>query len=440
MPTPKRSHSATGDTARRMSESFADEGHESSDKRSLFRPEAMGGRSARLYGTISIATPLAWQAVGWLLLAALAAAVLFLSLATYARVATVPGVITLDRGVVAVIPSRAGVIEEVDVREGQRVRADQVLARIRAEEELGNGQTAPSRIGRSLEAQDAGLASQGAMLLSAARADQSRLKAQISGLRDEIASLDAQMADQHRLLDVATDDYENARTVAANGFISKHDLDSRQATLLSRRQQLAQLAQLRASKSASISEARSQIAQSVANAKAQFAGTSSQRSGLEQQAAQTDLARGYRLISSVDGVVTALSAKPGQPADPQRQIMVVIPIGSKPVAEIYVPTTAIAFIHPGQEVRLAVDSFAFERFGTVPGEITSISAAAVPKEIAGGPSAAYLATVSLPEPWIQAFGRREPLMPGMTLSAHVVTGRRSLLEWLFEPIYAMRNR
>jgi membrane fusion protein len=41
---------------------------------------------------------------------------------------------------------------------------------------------------------------------------------------------------------------------------------------------------------------------------------------------------------------------------------------------------------------------------------------------------------------VTAFGRSEPLVSGMTLSARIVTEKQSLLEWLFEPLYAVRRR
>jgi membrane fusion protein len=41
---------------------------------------------------------------------------------------------------------------------------------------------------------------------------------------------------------------------------------------------------------------------------------------------------------------------------------------------------------------------------------------------------------------VAAFGRNEALIPGMTLSARIVTEKQSLLEWLFEPLYAVRQR
>jgi membrane fusion protein len=39
-----------------------------------------------------------------------------------------------------------------------------------------------------------------------------------------------------------------------------------------------------------------------------------------------------------------------------------------------------------------------------------------------------------------AFRRKQSLLAGMTLSARIVTRKQTLLEWLFEPIYAVNRR
>jgi membrane fusion protein len=46
----------------------------------------------------------------------------------------------------------------------------------------------------------------------------------------------------------------------------------------------------------------------------------------------------------------------------------------------------------------------------------------------------------LDEQSIPAFGRDQPLLSGMTVTARVQTARRSLFEWLFEPLFAVGRR
>ena len=406
----------------------------------LFRREVFQHRADRLHGAVSLATPLAWQMIGFLLLAALIASVALLSTASYARIETVSGTVALDTGVASVVPSRAGVVEAMSVREGSRVRAGQPLVRIRSEESLIGGATAPERIRAALGEQDRRLAVQGDMLMEASAAERGKLQEQIAGLGTEMASLDGQIADERRLVDASAREYADVQKVAANGFISRRDLETREATLLGRRQQLAQLQELKSSKRAEVAQAQRAMTQSLAQAQAQVAGSQSSRAALAQQSAQADLASGYALVSPVDGVVTAVTARIGQPAAVEQPLMMIVPSHSRSRAELYVPTAAAGFLAPGQEVRVAIDAFPYERFGTLPARVVEISSAAVPRQGPSGPVPVYLVTAGLADPAVRAFGRRQPLLPGMTLTARIVTEKRSLLEWLFEPIFAVRNR
>jgi membrane fusion protein len=408
--------------------------------RSLFRPEALRHREERLHGSVTIATPVAWQVIGFLLFIALIATAIFLSVASYSRIERVSGVVALDRGVATIIPTRAGVIERVLVAEGQPVLAGEKLAIVRAEESMIGGATGPERITDAIEKQDAQLADQRTLLLRASMADQQRLRAQISGDLAAITTLESQIADQKRLIASAQADFDNSVEVAARGYISKRDMDQRQATILTRRQQLAQLEQSLSDKRAQIAEAQWALAQSAMSAQAQAAGAQSTRASLSQQRVQTDLARGYALTSPVDGVVTALTVRLGQPVAPEQQLMAVVPSKSQPRVELYVPTTAAGFIAPGQEVRLSVDAFPYQTFGTIQARILTISRSTIARQTQGGAVPVYLVTAAMPQPWVKAFGRRQPLLPGMTLSARIVTEKRSLIGWLFDPLFAVRSR
>ena len=65
----------------------------------------------------------------------------------------------------------------------------------------------------------------------------------------------------------------------------------------------------------------------------------------------------------------------------------------------------------------------------------------MPRQAADGNTVpVYLVTAELDEPFVTAFGRRQPLLPGMTLSARIVTERQSLLQWLFQPLFAVGRR
>lgn len=408
--------------------------------RQLFRQEALRHRADRLQGSVSIATPIAWQTLGYLLLTALIAVGTFLFLGRYARVETVAGVVALDQGVASVVPSRAGTVVKVDVAEGQKVRAGQPLLSVRSAEAMLDGNTAPERVLRAVGRQDDALSQQNVMASRATQADKARLRETKLGAERELVSLEVQKSDQKRLIATALADFDNARQIAASGFVSKRDVDLREATLLTRRQQLAQLEQLCSAKRAEAAEAERSIAQADANLKAQVASTQSNRAALQQQIAQADLAKGYTVTAPVGGTVTALVARVGQPAAADQQVMMILPTAARPSVDIYVPTAAIGFVRPGQSVRLAVDAFPYQNFGTIAGRVEKVATAAVARTGPSGPVPVYIVRARVPQPSILAYGRPHPLLPGMTLTARIVTERRSLFEWLFEPVFAIRRR
>jgi membrane fusion protein len=413
----------------------------SQDTPGLFREEVIEERAGRLEGEVGLAVPISWHAIGYLLLAAVVAAFAFLAQGSYSRVETVSGAVVLDRGIASILPSRPGIVVALAVKEGQTVRAGALLAQIKAEESSPLGGTASDRIIHSLSDQERELASQQALVLRAADSETSRLASQIDGLEKEISELDTQIKQQDRLVALAERRFDDLRRVAGKGFLSRTTLEEAEGLLVSRRQQRSQLEQLRSGKSADLAQARRSVSGAVSTARAQAAQVASSRAQLSQQLAEAQSARGYNLTSPVDGEVTALTARMGQAVSPGQEIMLIAPAGGRPRVELYVPTRAIGFLAPGQEVRLAVDAFPYERFGTIEARISDISSTAVERRGAAGESApVYLVHADLARPWMDAFGRRMPLRSGMTLTARIVLERQSLFEWLFEPLFAVGRR
>lgn len=407
----------------------------------MCRSEVLSYRSDRLAGDVSVAIPVSWQGIGYLVFGGVLAAFAFLSFASYSRVETVTGLITPDKGVSAILPSRNGVIETVTVKEGQEVAAGTELAAIRAEEASSSGESAAARIEAAMARQDASVAAQIVAASAAADAQVRQLSAQRSGIAAEIQQIQSQIGLQRDLIDSARKDYERARTVAERGFISQRDLQVREETLLARQQGLSQLSQSLATKRSALAEAERGAAQVAAQARAQSAGYAADRAAIAQQAASNAGTRSYVLRAPISGRVTALTARAGQPASPQAPVMSIVPAGATLRAELSVPSAAIGFVKPGQEVRLAVDAFPYQRFGTVTGRILTVATSAVSASKSDGTTASvYPVTVSLDRASISAFGQKEALIAGMTLTARIVTEKQSLLQWLFAPLFAVRQR
>ena len=407
----------------------------------LFRSEVLTQKKDRLSGEVSIAVPLQWQVIGYLIFGALLVAIAFLSLASYSRVETVTGAIVPDKGVAAIIPTRTGTITDVFVDDGDRVAKGATLVAIRAEEDSASGLSAAALTEQAIAQQDASLIAQLTASQRSAAAQQNQITVQASGLRSEIAQLESQIALQQTLVRSAQADLDRAQGVAERGFISKADLRAREDTLVSRQQQLSGLRQSLTSRRATLAELSNSAATITAQAESQAANIAASRAQVAQQAAGNASARSYGLSAPIAGTVTALTMRSGQHVNPQTQIMAVIPDGAKLRAELRVPSQAIGFVKAGQDVRLAVDAFPYQRFGTVEGTVTTVASSAISQALPNGSVVSvYPVIVELNKEQISAFGRNEPLVPGMSLTARIITEKQSLIEWLFEPLFAVQRR
>ena len=338
----------------------------------LFRREAVEGNSNRLHGEVSLAVPMSWQTVGFLLFGTLVASAAFLLLASYSRIEKVSGIVAPDRGVAGIVARRGGVLSEMNVVEGQSVVAGQILAVVRTDEDVGGGGS-QQRVLDAIGRQDRDLASQGSAIVASATAERSLLDARVSGLRGEMADLDRQIAEQATLIESARQDLESVREVASRGFISGRDMRSREETLVSRRQRASALAQERAAKTGALEEALRGAARIDADARSRTSQLAASRSDLARQMAGSETGRSYDLTAPIAGTVSAVSGRIGASVADTR-IMTIVPENAVLRAELSVPSQAIGFVTAGQKVRLAIDAFPYQKFGTVEARVISVSA------------------------------------------------------------------
>ncbi|MFN7236497.1 MAG: HlyD family efflux transporter periplasmic adaptor subunit, partial [Brevundimonas sp.] len=160
---------------------------------------------------------------------------------------------------------------------------------------------------------------------------------------------------------------------------------------------------------------------------------------------QTEAQSTYVVTATVAGRIVALPVQRGQTVAPGASLAVVTPQGSTLEAELYAPSRAAGFVREGQEVRLLYQAFPHQKFGTGQGVVTSVSRTVLaPAEIAipglQVQEPVFRVRVKLARDSVAAYGETVPLQPGMLLSADVVIDRRSLLEWLLDPLYAAGRR
>lgn len=109
--------------------------------------------------------------------------------------------------------------------------------------------------------------------------------------------------------------------------------------------------------------------------------------------------------------------------------------GERLRAELQVPEAGLGKLQTGQGVKLKYDAFPYQRYGVKYGQVTWLSPANV--ESKGG--ASFRAHVDIAESELFIQGQSRPLSAGMSGKAEIVTGKRSLIEYIFEPLRKLKE-
>jgi membrane fusion protein len=146
------------------------------------------------------------------------------------------------------------------------------------------------------------------------------------------------------------------------------------------------------------------------------------------------------------GIVSTLLMKTGQHVASGQPLLSILPAGSKLEAQLLVPSSAIGFVAQGDRVVLRYQAYPYQKFGQQYGKVVQVSRSALsPAETASllGQNIStplYRVLVALDRQTVDAYGKAEALKPGMALNADILLDRRSLWQWVFEPLYGLRQQ
>ena len=116
---------------------------------------------------------------------------------------------------------------------------------------------------------------------------------------------------------------------------------------------------------------------------------------------------------------------------PGEDILKIIPIDDKLIVESRISTDDIGHVTAGQIADVKISSFDPSRFGTVSGTVERVSATSYLDERR---NPYFLARIALNENHLGNDPERLRIVPGMTVTADIKTGRKTVLAYLMKPI------
>lgn len=410
----------------------------------LFRREAVQHATRRLAGDVVLATPLSVKTLGLFLSGIVFAAVLFASLASYARKATVTGLLVPDQGMIRVTLQSPGTLQSVMVKEGDLTKAGDRLAVVAMGAETAGGNVGEV-VAKGLSSEAAAARSKAQSVLAKLQVEREQAAIRLTKSKIELKQVTTQLDLQQTRVDFAKQELARAEAAAEKGFMSRFELNNRRTSAISQEQELASLRRQIATIEREAADIQARLASIPHETAAAQSEAQTAEASLAQRTADAESRRSQFVTAPVSGRVAALPVMSGQTIASGSTIAIIVPDGSRLEAELLAPSRSIGFIKSGQEVNLILQAFPYQRFGTVAGTVRTVSSTVLaPNEVSiqglDIKEPVFRIRVSLSRDAMQAYGESIAMQPGMLVSAEIVFDRRSLLQWLFDPIYAVRGR
>ena len=409
----------------------------------LFRPEVFEARRETWLGEIILIRPVSYTFLA-VVAASLALALLaYLTWGEYTRKTKATGYIVPGQGLIKILPQQAGIVSELRVIEGQVVQQGDVLAILNFERAIAGG-GAQTDVGRQLEVRRVSL-HQDRVKINALYDQQTRtLSDRASSLRVEIRQIERGLELQAARLQITEKMQETQRRLYADKFISELALQQKQQEQLAELGTLETLKRNRTISQRDLAVLEADLRTLPLKRENELAALERNLAMLEQDRIENEARREIRLTAPQAGMVTAIQATPGKPAVAGQPLLSLIPSGTELQAEVYLPSRSAGFVRVGSHALLQYQAFPYQKFGSHEGRVVKISRTAIaPVELpfpAQPGELYYIATLALARQTVTAYGKEESLQSGMMLDVSILMDRRTLFEWVFEPLYSISGR
>lgn len=378
----------------------------------------------------------------------------------------------VTRGDGKVIPSteiqklqslEGGIVEEFLVREGDEVRAGQVLMRLRdvqAASDLGSNRARYLGLlakTQRLKAEAEGLVtpnfSEEVMKeapqsvqeeLESFRANVQNLSSQTQVLQQqlnqreqEVTGLRTRVSDLREVLRLSNEERNMIAPLVERGSAPKVELLQLERGIKERQTELNTVQASLTQAQSAVDEAKARIDELTDAAKAQaqteLAATTIEMnsigetlSGLEDRKVRTEIK------APVDGTIKDILVNTvGGVVQPGADLIEIVPKDDQLIIEARVRPADIAFLHPNQAAVVKITAYDFSIYGGLKGEVIDISADTLTNEEG---ETFYRVRVRTNETSLTRKDEVLDIIPGMVASVDILTGEKTVMQYILKPL------
>lgn len=349
-----------------------------------------------------------------------------------------------------------GIVEEILIEEGQSVKANQPLIKVKNEKSFSSFESNQLNVDAlrakaarlKAEANGGSLSGGGSTYMgneqSLFYSNRQNLNAKIAALREKLSQnrqelSEAKSRKEHlrQSLNMINEEVRMTGPMVEKGIRSKVDFlklqreaneaeDAYQSTVLS----IPRLESVIAETQRNIDEANYLFR---SDAQRQYNETLAQLNSLQADAsALSDQVDRTVVRSPMDGTVQKLYVHTkGGVVKPGDDLVEIVPKGANLLVEVKLKPSDIAFIYPGQKAVVKFSAYDFAIYGALEGKVVHISADAMTTQ---KEETYYTVRIQTDKSYMEHNGKRLQIIPGMTVNADIVTGQKSILDYILKPI------
>ena len=334
-------------------------------------------------------------------------------------------------------------IAELRVKEGQLVEQGEVLAVLNSERATATGGV-QAGFGKQIAVRHDSLLADREKIDTLYAQQTRALNDRVNSQRAELAQIDSGVKLQLERIRISEQMLDKQRRLNADKFISDLALQQKEQEGLSELAALENLKRSRTSILRDIGAIASGLKSLPVKRENEISALERNLATLEQDRIENESRREIQLVAPQSGIVTGINADPGKLAVAGQPLLTLIPQGAGMQADVYVPSRAVGFIRAGSKALLQYQAFPYQKFGSHQGKVSKISRTAVASTELPFPAQQgelfYVATVELVKQTVTAYGKEERLQSGMLVDCSILLDRRTLFEWVFEPLYSISGR
>ena len=143
------------------------------------------------------------------------------------------------------------------------------------------------------------------------------------------------------------------------------------------------------------------------------------------------------VVAPVEGIVNRLLVNTnGGVIQPGESLIEIVPIDDDLIVEVEISPKDIAYVLLGQEAIIKLTAFDFNKFGSLKGKVINVGADSIQKQDG---SIWYICEVAVNSDDLTSIGKNIQILPGMVAQADIVSGEKTILEYLIQPVTKIAN-